>query len=44
LAIDGIENDEGVDLEVCKVEIDVDAIEADKEVNEGLFLLGGDMG
>ena len=42
--MDGIENNEGVDLEVCKMQIDVNTVETDEEVNEGLLLLGGDVG
>lgn len=39
-----IEADQGVDLEVCKVEVDVDRVEADEEVNEGVFLFCGYVG
>jgi hypothetical protein len=43
-AIDGIEDNEGVDLEICKVQIDVNTVETDEEVNESLLLLGRDVG
>ena len=43
LAIGTIENDEGVDFEVGEVEVDVDAVEAGEEVDEGV-LLQRDMG
>ena len=42
-AVDSIKNDEGVDLKVSKVEVDVNTVEADKEVDEGLFLLRGNV-
>ena len=42
--VDAIENDERVDLKVSEVEVDVDGVEADEEVDEGLFLGGGDVG
>lgn len=35
----GIEADEGVNLEVCEVEVNVDGVKANEEVDEG-FLLG----
>jgi hypothetical protein len=43
-AIDSVKADQGVDLEVCKVKIHIDGIQADEEVDEGIFLFGGDMG
>jgi hypothetical protein len=42
-AIDSIKTDQGVDLEVGKVEIYVDRIQADEEVDEGVLLFGGDV-
>jgi hypothetical protein len=42
--IDSVEADQGVDLEVCKMEIHINGIQADKEVYEGFFLLGRDVG
>ena len=41
VAVGGIEADERVDLEVGKVEVDVDAVEAEQKVDEGLFLVLG---
>lgn len=43
-ALDSIENDEGVDLEVGKVKVNVDTVEADEKVDEGLLLFGRDVG
>jgi hypothetical protein len=43
-AVNAIEDDEGVDLEIGKVEINVDAIEAGQEVNESVLFLCGDVG
>lgn len=43
LPIDTIE-DEGVDLEVSEVEVDVDAVETGEEVQEGVLLLCRDVG
>lgn len=40
-AIDPIETDQGVDLEVSEVEVDVDRVEADEEVDEDFLLLSG---
>lgn len=37
-ATDAIEADERVDLEVGEVEIDIDRVEADKEIDEGILL------
>ena len=42
--IDSIEADQRVDLKVCKVEIHVNGIQADKEVYEGFLLFGRDVG
>jgi len=42
--VDGIENHERVDLEIGEVEIDVNAVETDEEIDEGLLLFGGDVG
>ncbi len=42
--VNGIENNERVDLEVSEMEVDVDAVEADKEVDEGVLLLGRHVG
>jgi hypothetical protein len=44
LAVDTIEDDEGVDLEVGEVEVDVDAAETGEEVYEGVLLLCRDVG
>lgn len=41
--VDGIETDERVNLEVGKVEVDVDGVKADEEVDEGFLLLCGDV-
>lgn len=41
--IDAIEADKRVDLKVCKVEVDVDGVEAGKEVDERLLLRLRDM-
>ena len=43
-AVDAIEDNKGVDPEVGEVEVDVHGVEADEEVDEGLFLGGGDVG
>jgi hypothetical protein len=43
-AINSIKADQRVDLEVGKVEIYVDGVQADEEVDEGLLLFGGDVG
>lgn len=42
-AIDAVEADQGIDFEVGEVEVDVDGVEADEEVDEGLLLFGGDV-
>jgi hypothetical protein len=42
-AIYGIKTNKRVDLEVRKVEIHVYRVQADEEVDEGLFLFGGDV-
>jgi len=42
--IDSIKADQGVDLEVGKVEIYVDRVQTDEEVDEGVLLFGGDVG
>ena len=42
-AIDGIEADQGVDLEVSEMEVDIDGVKADEEVHEGLLLGGGNV-
>jgi len=39
--IDTIETDQGVDLEVGEVEVDVDGVKADEEVDEDFLLLSG---
>jgi hypothetical protein len=39
-AIDTIEADKGVDLEVGKVEVNIDRVKADEEVNESVPLFG----
>lgn len=38
LAIFAVETDERVDLEVCEVEVDVDAVKPDQEVDESVLL------
>ena len=43
LAIGGIEADEGVDLEVGEVKVNVDRVETDKEVAEDVLLGGGNV-
>ena len=40
LAIGTIENDEGVDIEVGEVEVDVDVVEAGEEVDKVSFSAG----
>lgn len=42
-AIDGIEADQGVDLEISEMEVDIDGVKADEEVHEGLLLGGGNV-
>ena len=39
-----VKNDEGVDLEVRKVQVNVDAVQANEEINEGVFFLRWDVG
>ena len=41
--VDTIETDQGVNLEVSEVEVDVDGIETNEEVDEYLLLLFGDV-
>lgn len=41
--IDAIKADEGIDLEVCKVEIDIHGIQAGQKVDKGFLLFCGDM-
>jgi hypothetical protein len=41
--VDTIETDQGVDLEVSEVEVDVDGVETDEEVDENFFFLFGYM-
>lgn len=43
LATDAIEADERVDLEIGKVEIDIDRVEADEEIDKGILLGFSDM-
>ena len=43
VAIDGVEEDQRVDLQVREVQVDVDRVQADEEVNEGLALRRGDV-
>lgn len=38
LATDAIEADERIDFEIGKVEIDVDRVETDEEIDEGILL------
>ena len=42
-AVDTIKDDERVNFEVGEVEVDVNGVEADEEVDEGLLLCGGDV-
>jgi hypothetical protein len=39
-----VENNEGVDLEVRKVQVHIDAIQTNEEINEGILLLRWDVG
>jgi hypothetical protein len=39
-----IEANQGVDFEVCKMEVNVDGIEADEEIDEGILLGRRDCG
>ena len=41
--VDTIETDQGVDLEVSEVEVDINGVETDEEVDENFFLLFGYM-
>lgn len=43
-AVLAIEDNQRVDFEVGKVEVDVDGVEADEEVDEGVLLGLGDVG
>lgn len=40
-AVDSIQDNEGVNLEIGKVEVNIDAIEAYEKVDEGVLLLSG---
>ncbi len=42
-AVLAIEDNQGVDFEVGKVEVDVDGVEADEEVDKGVLLCFGDV-
>ena len=42
-AVDTVETDERVDLEVGEVEIDIDGVETNEEIDKGVLLFGGDM-
>ena len=42
-AVDTVETNERVDLEVCKVEVDIDRVETNEEVNKSGLLLRGNM-
>jgi len=39
-----VENNEGVDLDVGKVQVHIDAVQTDEEINEGILLLRWDVG
>jgi len=41
--VDGIENNKRVDFKVRKVEINIDRIETDQKINEGILLLSRNM-
>jgi hypothetical protein len=42
-AVDTVETDERVDLEIGKVEVDVDRVETNEEIDKSGLLLRGDM-
>ena len=42
-AIDPVETDERVDLQVGKVEFDINGVEANEEIDKGGLFLGGNM-
>jgi hypothetical protein len=42
-AIDTVETDERVDLEIGKVEVDIDRVETNEEIDKSGLFLGGNM-
>lgn len=42
-AIDTIKADERIDLEISKVKVNVDGIEANEEIDKGILLVSGNM-
>jgi hypothetical protein len=42
-AIDPVETDERVDLEIGKVEVDINRVETNEEIDKGGLFLGGNM-
>ena len=42
-AVDTVETNERVDLEVCKMEVDIDRVETNEEIDKSGLFLGGNM-
>lgn len=41
--VNTVEHDERIDFEVSEVEVDIDAIQTNQEIDEGVFFLGWDV-